>query len=87
MASWHLNKIHKERISNKLSMAKILKQTWKIININIVKQNQTTCEKWLINKNKFFCPNLGCGMHMHTQLCVRMVRPCAHILNGFIHIL
>ena len=47
MASWHVNKIHKGRIPNKQSMAKILKQTWKIININIEKQNQTTCEKWL----------------------------------------
>ena len=31
MASWQLNKIHKEIISNRLNIAKILKQTWKII--------------------------------------------------------
>ena len=31
MASWQLNKTHKERISNRLNKEKILKQTWKII--------------------------------------------------------
>ena len=69
MASWHLNKKHKERISNKLSMAKILKQTWKIININIVKQNQTTCEKWLINKNKFFVLIWVWDAYAYSTMC------------------
>ena len=31
VTSWKLNKTHKEIISNNLNMAKILKQTWKII--------------------------------------------------------
>ena len=31
MTSWQLNKTHKEIISNRLNMTKILKQTWKII--------------------------------------------------------
>ena len=31
MASWQLNKTNKEIISNRLNMAKILKQTWKIV--------------------------------------------------------
>ena len=32
MASWQINKTHKEIKSNRLNMAKILKQKWKIIN-------------------------------------------------------
>ena len=31
MSSWQLNKTHKEIISNRLNMPKILKQTWKIV--------------------------------------------------------
>ena len=31
MASWQLNKTHKEIISNRLNKAKILEQTWKIV--------------------------------------------------------
>ena len=31
MTSWQLNKTHKGIISNRLNMAKIIKQTWKII--------------------------------------------------------
>ena len=48
MANWQLNKAHKEIISNRLNMAKILKQTWKIIN---VKQSQTESKiMWKIIK-------------------------------------
>ena len=38
MASWHLNKTHKERKSNKLNMEKNTQTTWKIIKL---KQSQT----------------------------------------------
>ena len=34
MESSQLNKTHKEKISNKLNIAKILKRTWKIIKHN-----------------------------------------------------